>query len=72
MSWWSALPRSRGIGAGERGLAEYEAPYNGPRPHRSRQLRPPGPDQPVAGPFQKRIKRRPVPAASLSEYERAA
>jgi putative transposase len=29
-------------------LAEYEAHYNGPRPHRSRQLRPPRPDHPVA------------------------
>src|SRR6266571_1556740 len=31
-------------------LAEYEAHYNGRRPHRSRQLRPPRPDHPVAGP----------------------
>jgi putative transposase len=29
-------------------LAEYEAHYNGRRPHRSRQLRPPRPDHPVA------------------------
>jgi putative transposase len=28
-------------------LAEYEAHYNGRRPHRSRQLRPPRPDRPV-------------------------
>ena len=31
-------------------LAEYEAHCNGRRPHRSRQLRPPRPDHPVAGP----------------------
>jgi hypothetical protein len=29
-------------------LAHYEAHYNGRRPHRSRQLRPPRPDHPVA------------------------
>jgi hypothetical protein len=29
-------------------LAQYEAHYNGRRPHRSRQLRPPRPDYPVA------------------------
>ncbi len=29
-------------------LAEYEAHYNGRRPHRSRQLQPPRPDHPVA------------------------
>jgi hypothetical protein len=52
-------------------LAEYEAHYNGRRPHRSRQLRPPRPDFPVADLFQKRIKRRPV-LGLLNEYERAA
>jgi transposase InsO family protein len=31
-------------------LADYAAPYNGRRPHRSRQLRPPRPDHPVADP----------------------
>ncbi len=31
-------------------LAEYEAHYNGRRPHRSRQLHPPRPDHPVAEP----------------------
>jgi hypothetical protein len=31
-------------------LAEYEARYDGRRPHRSRQLRPPPPDHPVAAP----------------------
>ena len=32
-------------------LAEYEAHYNGRRPHRSRQLRPPRPDHPIADPL---------------------
>jgi transposase InsO family protein len=53
-------------------LAEYEAHYNGRRPHRSRQLRPPRPDRPVADLSQKRIKRRPVLGGLLSEYQRAA
>jgi hypothetical protein len=41
-------------------LAEYGAPDNGRRPHRSCQLRPPRPDFPVADLSQKRIKRRTV------------
>jgi Integrase core domain len=45
-------------------LAEYEAHYNGRRPHRSRQLRPPRPDHPVADLSQKRIKPGPSSAAS--------
>ena len=53
-------------------LAEYEAHYNGRRPHRSRQLRPPRPDHPVADLSQKRIKRRPVLGGLTNEYERAA
>jgi putative transposase len=53
-------------------LAEYEAHYNGRRPHRSCQLRPPRPDFPVADLSQKRIKRRPVIGGLLNEYERAA
>ena len=53
-------------------LAEYEAHYNGRRPHRSCQLRPPRPDHPVADLSQKRIKRRPVFGGLLNEYERAA
>jgi putative transposase len=53
-------------------LAEYEAHYNGRRPHRSRQLHPPRPDFPVADLSQKRIKRRPVLGGLLNEYERAA
>jgi hypothetical protein len=53
-------------------LSEYEAHYNGRRPHRSRQLRPPRPDHPIADLFQRRIKRRPVLGGLLNEYERAA
>src|SRR5256884_2870461 len=53
-------------------LAEYEAHYNGRRPHRSRNLRPPRPDHPVADLYRKRIQRRPVLGGLISEYERAA
>jgi putative transposase len=53
-------------------LAEYETHYNGRRPHRSRQLRPPWPDHPVADLSRKRIKRRPVLGGLINEYERAA
>jgi putative transposase len=52
-------------------LAEYAAHYNGRRPHRSRELRPPRPDHPVADLSRERIKRRPVLGGLLSEYERA-
>jgi transposase InsO family protein len=53
-------------------LAQYESHYNGRRPHRSRQLRPPRPDHPVADLSKTRIRRRPVLGGLLSEYERAA
>jgi putative transposase len=53
-------------------LVQYEAHYNGRRPHRSRQLRPPRPDHPVADMSQARIQRRPVLGGLLSEYERVA
>ena len=53
-------------------MTEYEAHYNGRRPHRSRELRPPRPDHPVADPSRERIKRRPVLGGLLNEYERAA
>ena len=52
-------------------LAQYEAHYNGRRPHRSRQLHPPQPDHPPAGLSQERIKRRPVLGGLTNEYERA-
>ena len=53
-------------------MTEYEAHYNGRRPHRSRELRPPRPDHPVADLSRERIKRRPVLGGLFSEYERAA
>ena len=53
-------------------LAQYEAHYNGRRPHRSRHLHPPRPDHPAADLTQKRIKRRPVLGGLINEYERAA
>ena len=53
-------------------LAQYEGHYNGRRPHRSRQLRPPRPDHPVADLSQEQIKRRPVLGGLINEYERAA
>ena len=53
-------------------LAEYEAHYDGRRPHRSRQLRPPRPDHPVADLSQERIQRRPALGGLINEYERAA
>ena len=53
-------------------LAGYPAHHNGRRPHRSRQLRPPRPDHPVADLSRKRIERRPVLGGLINEYERAA
>ena len=53
-------------------LAQYEAHYNGRRPHRSRQLHPPRPDHPTVDLTQERIRRRPVLGGLINEYERAA
>ena len=53
-------------------LAQYEGHYNGRRPHRGRQLRPPRPDHPVAEMSRKRIRRRPVLGGLINEYDRAA
>jgi putative transposase len=53
-------------------LAEYEAHYNGRRPHRSRQLHPPRPDRLVADLSRERIRRQPVLGGLINEYERAA
>jgi putative transposase len=53
-------------------LAQYTRHDNGRRPHRSRQLHPPGPDHPVADLSQEQIKRRPVLGGLVNEYERAA
>jgi transposase InsO family protein len=52
-------------------LADYQAHYNGRRPHRSRQLRPPRPDHPAAD-LSQPIRRRPVLGGLLNEYERAS
>jgi putative transposase len=44
-------------------LADYEAQYDGRRPHRRRQLHPPRPDHPVADLSKERIKAGPSLAA---------
>jgi transposase InsO family protein len=53
-------------------LAEYVRHYNGRRPHRARELRPPQPTHPVADLSYERIKRRPILGGLINEYERAA
>jgi putative transposase len=53
-------------------LAEYVRHYNGRRPHRARNLRPPQPTHPVADLSNECIKRRPVFGGLINEYERAA
>jgi hypothetical protein len=53
-------------------LAQYQAHYNGRRPHRSRQLHPPRPNHPVADLAQIQIQRWPVLGGLINEYERAA
>ena len=53
-------------------LAQYSAHYNGRRPHRALQLRPPRPDHPASRLDQQRIRRRPVLGGLISEYERVA
>ena len=53
-------------------LAECARHYNGRRPHRSLQLRPPRPDHPAADLTQERIKRRTVLGGLINEYEPAA
>ena len=53
-------------------MTQYEAHYDGRRPHRSRELRPPRPDHRVADLSRERIKRRPVLGGLLNEYKRAA
>jgi transposase InsO family protein len=53
-------------------LAEYIRHYNGRRPHRARNLRPPQPTRPVADLSYEQIKRRPVLGGLINEYERAA
>jgi hypothetical protein len=53
-------------------LAAYTAHYNGRRPHRSLELRPPRPDAPVPEPICGRIRRRPILGGLINEYEAAA
>jgi putative transposase len=53
-------------------MSEYETHYNGRRPHRSRQLRPPRPGHPAADLTQQQIRRRPVLGGLSNEYEQVA
>jgi hypothetical protein len=53
-------------------LASYVRHYNGRRPHRARQLRPPQPEHPVTDLHHEQIKRQAVLAGLINEYERAA
>jgi putative transposase len=53
-------------------LTEYLRHYNGRRPHRARNLRPPRPTHPVMDHSHERITRRPVLGGLINEYERAA
>ena len=53
-------------------LAEYQTHYNGRRPHRSRELRPPRPGHPIGDLTQQRIRRRPVLGGLINQYEPAA
>jgi putative transposase len=53
-------------------LTNYVQHYNGRRPHRARELRPPRPSHPVADLSQERIKRRPILGGLINEYERVS
>jgi putative transposase len=53
-------------------LTEYVRHYNGRRPHRALNLRPPRPTHPVMDHSHERITRRPVLGGLINEYERAA
>jgi hypothetical protein len=53
-------------------LAEYVGHYNGRRPHRACDLRPPQPTHPIADLTHERIKRQPVLGGLINEYEWAA
>jgi transposase InsO family protein len=53
-------------------LAQYARHYNARRPHRSRGLRPPRPDHPVAGLSPQQIRRRSVLGGLPRAYERVA
>ncbi len=53
-------------------LAEYVRHYNGRRPHRSRELRPPRPTHPPAALDSPRVKRQRILGGLINEYERVA
>jgi len=53
-------------------LAAYAAHYNMQRPHRALHLRPPRPEPPAPEPAYGRIRRRPVLAGLINQYESAA
>ena len=53
-------------------LTRYGAHYNGRRPHRALQLRPPRPDHPAPRLDRQQIRRRSVLGGMINEYERAA
>jgi transposase InsO family protein len=53
-------------------LDEYARHYNGRRPHRALQLRPPRSDRSVVDLTHERIRRKPVLGGLITEYERAA
>ena len=53
-------------------LAEYGAHYNGRRPHRVLQLRPPRPDYPTSALKHQRVRRQPVLGELINQFRRAA
>jgi putative transposase len=52
-------------------LADYVRHYNGQRPHRARDLRPPQPTHPAQDLNHERITRQPVLSGLINKYERA-
>jgi putative transposase len=53
-------------------LNAYARHYNGQRPHRSRQLRPPRPDHPIPARPARRVTRRTIVGGLLNKYQPAA